>query len=287
MGVDPVWVILNPRSWFDEPDNNHEGRHWEHRLLGAITPDFYDARTRKPDNTKRYLPEEEGIINREINDFVLSAAGHDERTVDAKLTSYLGAKVVRASTATVDLSTKAVTFRRLDQDADYWESVRNDVSLQGFLSDWLKEAGKHGRPEVCLITGIGICQGVEFEWDVDRISKRRANAELPLDAIITVAAGSPLPVPIGSNAKMELAKVNTNVIAFRGRSSKRSVFALELKVIQRKGWIHKKITISRGPKIEDGHQLADDDDDDDGCDIDVDDLELHTMPSDLVQEKED
>lgn len=288
MGVDPVWVILEPKYWLDVSPNEPQSRNWEHRLLGAVTPDFYNASDRKPNSTKRFLPDEkaeDGIITREINDFVLNTAGEDDSAVDAKLTSYLGAKVVRASTTKVDLSTKAVTFRRLDQPNDYWEKLRDDSSLQNVLPGWLKRAGKDKWPEVCLITGIGICQGAEFEWDTKRIEDRIKRLELPLDAIITVAAGSPLPIPAGLDAGVELAKEKTNVVAFRGKSSKKSVFALELRAIQTKGFIRKEVILARGPEVEDGHRLGGEEDEDSevDSDFDIENLELRTLPINDIQ----
>jgi hypothetical protein len=292
MAVDPVWVLLDPKAWLDDdPTSDGASSDWEKKLLGAVVRDFYDPRTRQPNDPSRYC-HHHSIITRELSDFVLSVTAGDERGVEATLTRCLGARVQRAARVGVDLAGKAVTFRRLDQDEDYWETVRRDVAVQRVLPGWLKKAGKTkvggaGRwPLVCLVTGIGVCQGVEFEWETTRIAERRAHGEIPLDAVVSVAAGSPLPVPVGLDVKVTLAKKKTDVVVFKAKGARRSVFALELKVIQKQGWVAREIVLGGGPKIESGHQLGDSDEDDGEEDIDVEELVLHTLPTDQIQPKE-
>jgi hypothetical protein len=287
MGVDPVWVILRPDAWLDEPGNNPKSRQLEKQLLGAVIPDFYDPRNTKPLNPSRYWPKiaDQGISTRTMNDFVLNTDAQTSTGVEGNLTKYLGAKVTKASTTGINLSTKAVTFRRLKQTDDYWKEVRNDESLREVLPGWIKRAGKHKMPQVCLIVGIGICQGVEAEWNQERIKEREAQLDFPLDMIIDAAVALPPSIPMGLDSQLKVAEKNTDVKLFRSKSSQRSVFALELQTIQIPGWnpwTKKQPQLGRGPNVEEGHGLGDGDEED-GEEIDVDKLELYTPPDDLVQ----
>jgi hypothetical protein len=275
MGVDPVWAILEPKAWMDGD--------WEIKVLGAVVRDYYNPTNRKPDDPARYHPDESSFITRELYDFVLSREATNSTTTEAKLTSLLGAKVVSSSSTEIDLFSKTVKLRRLDQDEDYWDKLKDDPSLQKVLPSWIQKSGRK-YPEVCLVVGIAICEDVEVEWDKTRIAKRQADGELPLDVILSAAAGSPLPLPIGANVTATIAKEKTQVYVFKSKQKKKSIFALELKVIQRKGWRKPRLELGRGPRVEAGHQLAgsDDDEDEDDEDIDVADLVLHELSGGTV-----
>jgi hypothetical protein len=278
MGVDSVWVVLEPKAWVDDT--------WEKKLLGVVVRDFYTPTNRKPDDPSRYHPNENGIITREFTDFVLNNEASSDTNIEARLTVLLGAKVINTSSIKVDLSAKTVRLRRLDQDEDYWEKLREDLSLKRVLPTWIKKAGKRGFPDVCLVVGIAICEDVEIEWDKKRIAKREADGQFPLDVVITVAAGSILPVPVGSNIEATVAKEKTQVYVFKAKQAKKSIFALELKVIEREGWIETRTILGRGPAVEQGHELGDnDDDDDDDDEVEVADLVLHELRSIPVKPK--
>jgi hypothetical protein len=104
---------------------------------------------------------------------------------------------------------------------------------------------------------------VEVEWEKERIAQRQAHGEVPLDVVISAAAGSPHPVPIGSNLSAAVAREKTQVYVFKAKQARKSIFALELKVIERKGWTGTCTDLGCGPAVEQGHQLAGNDDDDD------------------------
>lgn len=191
----------------------------------------------------------------------------------------LGAKVVNTSSTKVDLSAKTVRLRRLDQDEDYWEKIKGDLSLKRVLPTWIKKAGKGGFPDVCLVVGIAICEDVEIEWEKERIATRKAGGQFPLDAVITVAAGSPLPLPAGAHIEATVAKEKTQVYVFKAKQAKKSIFALELKVIEREGWTGTRTILGRGPAVEQGHELGDSDDDDDDDEVEVEGLVLHELRS--------
>jgi hypothetical protein len=269
MGVDSTWAVLEPKAWVDDS--------WEKKLLGVVVRDFYTPTNRKPDDPARYHPNESGFITREFTDFVLNNETSNSTNIEAKLTVLLGAKVVNTSSVKVDLSAKTVRLRRLDQDEDYWDKIKGDLSLQRVLPTWIKKAGKKNYPAVCLVVGVAICEDVEVEWDKTRIAERKANGEFPLDVVISAAAGSPLPIPIGANVKATVAKENTQVYVFKAKQAKKSIFALELKVIERKGWTGTRTDLGRGPAVEQGHQLAGSDSDDDDDEVEVADLVLHEL----------
>lgn len=272
MGVDSVWVVLNSKAWVDDT--------WEDKLLGAVVRDFYTPTIRKPDDPSRYHPNENGIITRDFTDFVLSNEATSDTNIEARLTVLFGAKVKNTSSAKVDLSAKMVKLRRLDQDEDYWEKIKDDISLKRVLPTWVKKAGKKGFPDVCLVVGIAICEEVEIEWDKTRIAERKADGKLPLDFVITVAAGLPLPLPVGADIQATVAKEKTQVYMFKAKQAKKSIFALELKVIEREGWTGTRTVLGRGPDVEEGHELGEDDDDDDDDDeLEVADLVLHELRS--------
>jgi len=255
---------------------------WEKKLLGAVVRDFYTPTNRKPDDPTRYYQNEDSIITREFNDFVLHNEAISDTSIEAKLMTLLGAKVANASLTKVDLSAKTVTLRRLDQDEDYWETVRDDLSLKKVLPTWIKKAGKRGFPNVCLVVGIAICETVEIEWDKTQIAKRKANGQFPLGAVVTIAAGSPLPLPAGTSIKAAVAKEKTEAYVFKSKQARRSVFALELKVVERVGWTGTRTILGHGPAVEQGHELGDSDEDDDD-EIEVEDLILHELRSLPVQ----
>jgi hypothetical protein len=271
MGVDSVWAVLEPKAWVDDSR--------EKKLLGVVVRDYYNPTNRKPDDPERYLPKtESGYITSEFNDFVLSNEGSTGTNVEAKLTDLLHAKVLNTSSTKVDLSAKMVKLRRLDQDEDYWEKLKEDHSLKRVLPTWIKRAGKGGFPHVCLVVGVAICEDVEVEWDKTRVAKREAGGEFPLDVIISAAVGLPIPLP-GGNIAASVARETTQAYVFRAKQAKKSIFALELKVIERKGWTGTRTILGRGPAVEDGHQLAGSDEDDEDDEVDVDDLVLHKLKS--------
>jgi hypothetical protein len=201
--------------------------------------------------------------------------------MEAKLTILRGAKVVNTSSSKVDLSEKTVGLRRLDQDEDYWEKLKEGLSLKRVLPTWIKKAGKTSSPDVCLVIGVAICEDVEVEWNKTRIAKRVAEGELPLDVIISAAAGSPLPLPDGANITATVAKEKTQVYVVQAKQSKKSIFAPELKVIERKGWTGTGTgtILGCGPAVEEGHQLAGSDEDDYDDEVEVGDLILHELRS--------
>ena len=243
---------------------------------GLFTPT-----NRKPDDPSRYHPDENGIITREFTDFVLNNEASSDTSIEARLTVLLGTKVINTSSAKVDLSAKVVRLRRLTRMRTM-EKMRGDLSLKRVLPTWIKKAGKRGFPNVCLVVGIAICEDVEIEWDKTRIAKREADGQLPLDVVITAAAGSPLPLPVGANIKAAVAKEKTQVYVFKAKQAKKSIFALELKVIEREGWTGTRTVLGRGPAVEQGHELGgddDDDDDDDYDEVEVANLVLHELRS--------
>ena len=140
MGVDSTWVILEPKAWVDDT--------WEKKLLGAVVRDFYTPTNRKPDDPSRYYPKEDEFIRRNFTDFVLNNDDKRESSLEAKLTVLLGAKVKNTSSTKIDLSAKMIRLVRLDQDEDYWEKLKDDLSLQKILPTWVKKAGKKGYPDV-------------------------------------------------------------------------------------------------------------------------------------------
>ncbi len=79
--------------------------------------------------------------------------------------------------------------------------------------------------------------------------KRVAEGELPQDVIISAAAGSPLPLPVGANITATVAKEKTQVYVFKAKQAKKSIFALELKAIERKGWTGTRTILGRGPAV--------------------------------------
>jgi hypothetical protein len=267
MGVDPVWVILDPKAWIDAS--------WEKKLLGAVVRDFYSPTdNRKPDDPSRYY--DETPISRTFNDFVLTNKSSGETNVEAKLTTLIGAKVGKTTSQNIDLTSKTVELRRLNQHDEYWERVTKDLSLNQYLPMWIKKSRKKGAPNVCLVVGIAICENVEVEWEESKIVQRKASGEFPLD-VITVAAGVPL--PLGANLQATVTGEATHISIFKAKNVEQSIFALELKVVETEGWIRPSYIVGRGPKVEPSRELADtdDDDDDDGDSegVEIEDLALH------------
>ena len=77
-----------------------------------------------------------------------------------------------------------------------------------------------------------------------------------------------------------MAKEKTQVYVFKTKQAKKSIFALELKVIEREGWTGTRIILDRGPAVEQGRELGDNnDDDDDDDEVEVADLVLHERRS--------
>ncbi|KAK0634757.1 hypothetical protein B0T17DRAFT_502374 [Bombardia bombarda] len=253
MGVDSTWVVLDPKSWLDDPDK------WEKKLLGAVVRDFYTPTNRKPNDLSEYHENDVTITTHDINDFILSSDASGGTSIEGKLTALLRARVVNTSAAMVDLSAKTVKLRRIDQDEDYWEKLREDPSVQKYLPIWIRRARRGGFPSVCLVVGIAICENVESEWDKTRVAEHKANMEVPLDFVISVAVGSPS----------------------RSPQARKSIFALQLRVIEKEGWIGwfgwfgSQTVMGRGPAVEPGHELGEEDEDEEGFEIA--DLVLHEL----------
>lgn len=249
--ADAVWVILKAEAWLEAS--------WSTKILGAAVPNFYSpSENFTPTNPTRYYKPKD-LVRIKFNDFVLPKRQRRGFSVEGKLMSLFGAKVESVSADGVDLTSKMIELKRLSQHDDYWDKIRDDPSVKLALQKWIRNARMSLKKEyVCLVVGIALCSDVEIEWDDSRVAQRRANLELPVDEIM-VAAGVPLPVGPAANPRFTVSSEAKQVSVFAVKRKEQSIFALELKVIERKGWTQKDYLLSaRGPNLPPNRHLGGD-----------------------------
>lgn len=177
MTSDSAWAILEQKYW---PEASEIGKY-----LGAVVKNYVDPSNCRPDDPTRYIkeydPAEQRVKPRELFDFVLKLTAESTVNLEGKLTNLFGGTVANTTKSKVDLSSKRITLHCLDQDEIYWNEVKKDESVQDTVPVWIKKARKADGPEVCLIIGVAICEGMEFEWEETRIGEREAKGNLPID----------------------------------------------------------------------------------------------------------
>lgn len=155
----------------------------------------------------------------------------------------------------------------MDEEEFYFKTFLNrENSVRESLQDWWGTVGKRRYggakekfPPICLIKGVLVGEEVETEWNRERIAERGAGGEVPLDTVVTVAAGLPLPVDLGvlGNVGVEVAKKETEVKLFRSRQGPgKVIFAVEVVAVeqQMKGWFwERKKEFKLGGGVEPGY----------------------------------
>lgn len=251
MKGDPEFVILKPSAWLPAPD-------FEDKILGAIVKSFL-----KPTNA--YVPvspppleyNKYPLVTGSFSDFLVSSDALTTQSGSLSLRSLAGFNFHGSTEAGVNLQGKFIRYKRLQQQDEFWERLKEDESVNKRVPKWVKLFSTW---PACLVTGIMICEDVEVSFEGKQAVEREGRVELPVGTIALAATGAPLPAGHGGNIQAGLQGGSNVATVFKAKNGQSSIFALELRKVTTEVLRRKELQLKEGgPKVDAGRFLADDD----------------------------
>lgn len=202
-------------------------------LLGKVVRNFEspkaDFRPKDPYNADTQATVQCTISNANITNKVRDAPG-----LGVGLTELLQVSLDTSNEDRIEHHCDYIRLLRLEQANDYFEAVKTDsdtkTSLQHWLGSW--RLGK----QVYFITGVLTCKKTAVK-DIKKTSRNiRTKGTLPLASLVAAAGGVP-PVMIPFGDLHARSSFNHNLQThFSGNIDEEMVFAIQYKVIRRKGF---------------------------------------------------
>jgi hypothetical protein len=292
---DPEFFILKPTTWLDVDK-------WETKILGSFVKEY-------PSPTNGYVwesghqPVEENVkpkslfethntadtLDGEFNDFVLDANSTSKKGASATLKSVLNVSFNGETEQVSHLEGKFLRYKRLTQLQEYFDKAKKDPNVAARVPNWIKSGLKI---DVCVVTGIMICEDVEVVWEESKVVEMEAKGEVPIAAIVKAAVGVPTvdPTNDAGNAALEATSKKSVGKAFRAKSGQRKIFALQLRTVTKGKMLNliKRNELrlgNEGPSAEQGRKFGVEEE---TMGDSLDDNELFMDLSDLgAEEKED
>lgn len=271
MKGDPEFVILKYSAWLDAAK-------YESQILGSIvrqplmpTNDF------TPPNPLQYNAHDLVEPSEPLTDFTLESTNTTVDHASAKLSSIAGLSFKNEVSESVKLAGKIITYKRLAQHSEFWGKLKGDTTVSTTVPTWVTDAV---RLPPCLVVGIMIAEDVDIDFSGASQRDIDGNVELPIAKIAMAATGTPINTDFG-NPQAEAGTTHRFATAFKAKSGKSNIFALELKtiVIPKSWWSRKKklVLSDEGPEFDQGRLAGDEDDEDEEEQPTIDDLELEAF----------
>ena len=254
MAEEPQFLILKTQNWLPITERS---------ILGAVVKNILDP-------TSDYVPEHpfkyytKSTIEKTYEDFILRSGYMSSRVGKVELTKLFGIKWGGKDDESFDLKGKLLQYKRIKQHEAFWKKLEKDESVKERVPAWFRFGG----PPICVVTGLFMCENVDVATNDEEFNQLKANGQAPVGSIL-VSAATGLPIQVGDMA-VAGGSDTKRYTYFRAKSKGKSIFAIELKVLEKKDgklkWTGKNAKLPRGSR-----QLASDDGEDD---IDINDLEL-------------
>jgi hypothetical protein len=249
--ADPEFFILKQWAWLDAAE-------YSPIILGGFLKNYADP-------TDAYIPKkgapshlkysESKPVPDDWSNFVASSLSSASTEAAATLKSLAGVSFKGSKEEAVNLSGKFLRSQRIEQVDDFFTKVREDAAVKSRVPEWI--AGRD-KDEVCLVTGIMICEDVEIGWESESGTEKEGHVEAPV-GMITLAAGFPNPLGDTGDSGASLTKTEMKGRLFKAKSGKSKIFALQLRNVTKGYWIKRErdklILAKKGPQSSEGRLL--------------------------------
>lgn len=247
MKGDPKFIVLKYSAWLDASK-------FETAMLGAVVRNPLSPTTDYvPDHPLRYNKKD--LIEGSLPNFLISGSNTSSTKASAALSSVVGFSWEGNKDDTVHLAGKLLRYKRLQQHENFWELLRADPMIRARVPGWISFFNTW---PPCLVVGIMTAEDVELDYSGATERQMSGELQLPLAAVSLAAVGTPALCTLdGANPSATAALDRQVATIFKARSSKNSIFALELRAVTTKGLRGRELALKEGgPKVDEG-RLAD------------------------------
>ena len=253
--MEPPFILFKSTSWLSIEETS--------TLLGAAVKNFWAP----TDNSVPAEPLEHNrgrsFVENGYDDFVLINEDGVGKSAKVKLQGLTSLDWKGEVDNAFDLRGKHIRYMKLRQVDKFWKDFKEDPEVREEVPKWIGSWPLKSKPQVCLITGLFICEDVALQSSKEGLQGLEAKIKAPIGTAAAAASASQgvlLPNDVTGNlgGGFSVNKAQQRHIKANNKGS--SIFALQLKVIS-SGTFNKKVLKlkDKSPDAPTDRQMGEDD----------------------------